>query len=458
MSHISNLFTEQKTYFNKGLTRSFESRKQSLLKLKKIIIENEAIIHEALRLDLGKPIFESFVGETNFVVHDIDTTLKKLHKWMKPKRVKSPLLQFPVKSYIVSEPLGAVLILSPWNYPFQLLLSPLVGALAAGNTAILKPSELAPATSKCVKKLISENFDEGLVAVVEGDIPETTELLEHPFDHIFYTGNGMVAKIIMAAAAKNLTPVTLELGGKSPCVVAGNLDIDLVSKRIVWGKFFNTGQTCVAPDYILVEKKHKSNLIKGLKKYITEFYTSSPISSPDYGRIINERHFSRISGLIENETVIEGGDVDKSEKYISPTLVESSYDSPIMSDEIFGPVLPIIEIEKFTDSIDYIRKNPKPLAAYLFSSDKAYQEEFVEKVSSGGMTLNDSIVHLSSEHLPFGGVGPAGMGNYHGEFSFNCFSHKKAVMKRYLFLDISVRYPPYLGKLKLIRWIFKYLP
>jgi acyl-CoA reductase-like NAD-dependent aldehyde dehydrogenase len=370
---------------------------------------------------------------------------------MKKKRVKSPFLQFPARSYIVPEPLGVVLVISPWNYPFQLLISPVVGALAAGNTAILKPSEAAQSTSKVIAELVPKYFDKSVVSVVEGAVAETQALLDLPFHHIFYTGNSHVGRIVMEKAAKHLCPVTLELGGKSPCFIDKDNDIDLVGKRLAWGKFFNTGQTCVAPDYVLVEGSVKDKLVNSIKKALLEFFPEGAKNSPDYGRIINERHFDRLLGYMDQSEVISGGNTERESLFIEPTLLNSSASSPSMKDEIFGPILPIIEVADYKEAKNFIRSRPHPLAAYAFSKNNELLEDFTSSVTAGGMCLNDSLVHLTSEHLPFGGVGESGMGSYHGKRSFDIFSHHKSVMKRGWFPDLSVRYPPYKGKLGLVR-------
>lgn len=436
--------------FQDRINQSYEARKENLLKLRKLIIENEEAILDALNKDLGKSHFEGVISETLFLIKEIDLTLKKLKKWMKKKRVSSPLLQFPAKSYIIPEPLGVVLIISPWNYPFQLLISPLVGALAAGNTALLKPSEVAPEVSKLVGDLVPRYFKSDVIAVVEGGIPETQAILDLPFQHIFYTGNGFVGRIVMEKAAKFLCPVTLELGGKSPCYVDEDNDLDVVARRIVWGKFFNAGQTCVAPDYILSTEKVRDQLIQKMKSSINEFFPQGPKESPDYGKVVNERHFKRLEGYLIDTEIAYGGDRDIEKLYFGPTLLKASNDSPSMKEEIFGPVLPMIAVSSYKDALEFIKSRPHPLAAYAFSKNDQVLDSYESQITSGGMCLNDSLVHLSSETLPFGGVGESGMGSYHGKRSFEIFSHYKSVMRRG-FLDLPVRYPPYAGKLSLIR-------
>jgi aldehyde dehydrogenase (NAD+) len=344
-----------------------------------------------------------------------------------------------------------VLVISPWNYPFQLLISPLVGALAAGNTAILKPSEVAQRTSNVIAELVPKYFKEDVVSVVEGAVDETQALLDLPFHHIFYTGNSHVGRIVMEKAAKHLCPVTLELGGKSPCFIDKNNDLDLVGKRLAWGKFFNTGQTCVAPDYVLVEAGVKDRLVTSINKALAEFFPNGAKNSEDYGKIINERHFDRLISYIDETEVLSGGKSDRDNLFIEPTILSSKATSPSMKDEIFGPILPIIEVASYKEAKDFIRSRPHPLAAYAFSKDSHLLEDFSNSITSGGMCLNDSLVHLTSENLPFGGVGESGMGSYHGKRSFDIFSHHKSVMKRGWFPDLPVRYPPYKGKLGFVR-------
>ncbi|MFT6068895.1 MAG: aldehyde dehydrogenase (NAD+) [Bacteriovoracaceae bacterium] len=453
---IIELHEQQREFFSTKQTYSLEARKAALEALISLVKDNEPRIFEALKLDLGKSQFESFIGETGFIVNEAKHAKKKLKSWMNKRRVKTPLIQFPARSYIVPEPLGVTLIISPWNYPFQLLFSPLIGALSAGNTAMLKPSEMAPHISKLVAELVPKYFDKKLVTVVEGSIPETTSLLKLRFDHIFFTGNEFVGKVVMKAAAEFLTPVTLELGGKSPCAIFEVHDLDLVAKRIVWGKYFNSGQTCVAPDYLLIKKGKKEELVKAIKKTIEEYY-KDPKQSDDYGRIINKNHFERLEGLIEDEKVLLEYGSDKDSLYMGPILIDANEFSSSMSGEIFGPLLPILEFDNFSEAIEFVRQRPKPLASYIFSDNDNNIEDWQSYISSGGMCINDTVVHMSTETLPFGGVGPSGMGSYHGRDSFDTFSHLKSVMKRYLFWDLPVRYPPYTGKLSIIRKIFKLL-
>lgn len=457
VSAIRDIILKQRDFFSFGKTMDYGHRRYLLKKLKRLILEYEQEIGLALKKDLNKCEFESYVAEVAFVIGEIDLALKRLKKWMRPTRVASPKLQFPARSFISSIPFGTVLIIGPWNYPFHLILAPLVGAIAAGNNVVLKPSELASATSSVVARLINENFDTAEICVVEGGVKETTELLEQKFDYIFYTGSKEIGKIIMKKAAEHLTPVTLELGGKSPCIVMPDIDLKITAKRIVWGKFINAGQTCLTPDYLLVEKSIKKQLIAEIKLVIKEFFGSNSKQSPDYGRIINERHFNRLNKLIDQNQIIEGGDQDVDTLFISPTLLESSLDSKVMEEEIFGPLLPIIEVSGISEALDIIQRKERPLAIYLFSKNKRIQDLVIQETSSGGLLINDTIVHITNPLLPFGGIGPSGIGAYHGKFSFDTFSHKKSVMKRFFWLDIPLRYPPYLGKLKFVRWILNWI-
>ncbi len=436
---------------------TFAMRSDDLKKLSRIISTYSKSICDALYSDLGKNELESQLAEIGFVQGEIRHALKHLKKWMKPKKVRTPWVLMPAKSFIISEPLGRVLIISPWNYPFQLLFSPLVGALAAGNQVVLKPSELAPATASVITKMIKENFDPRQISVVNGAVDETSKLLEQKFDHIFYTGNGHVGKIVMQKAANYLTPITLELGGKSPCVIAGKPDMKVTAKRVAWGKWFNAGQTCVAPDYVLIEKSLKDEFLKEITSAVLEFYSQDPTDSNDYGRIINERHFDRLQGLFKAEDVIFGGQANRAKRFLAPTIISADFNHPIMQDEIFGPILPVIEIDSFDSALKIIAKGDHPLAAYLFSSDEQMLKDFCLRVESGGICLNDCLMHLSNPDLPFGGKGPSGMSAYHGEKSYEIFSHHKSVLKRIFAFDLSLRYPPYSGKLAPLSWLMRWL-
>lgn len=454
-SMVSEIVQNQRNYFKTGKTRDISYRIQRLAVLKKAIRDNEDAILKAVKSDLQKPEAEAVVSEVGLVISEIDYALKHIKSWVRPKRVRTPMVHQPAKSYINAEPLGVVLIIGPWNYPFQLVIAPLVGALAAGNCSLMKPSEFSPHTSNVIAKIIEENFDRDFICVIEGDVEVAQELLAEKFDHIFFTGGTGVGRIVMELAAKNLTPVTLELGGKCPCIIDHDTHVERSARRIVWGKFMNAGQTCVAPDYLLVDKRIKEKLILSLKKYIREFYGEDPSKSPDYGRIINGNHYYRLSGLLEDCEVLIGGDLDEEDRYIAPTLIDSiSLDHKIMEEEIFGPILPVIEYKDLADAISIVNERPKPLAIYFFSRDKEKQERVVRETSSGGVCVNDTLVHLVTSTLPFGGVGNSGMGRYHGKAGFDTFSNQKSIMKRSFQFDISLRYPPFKGKMKILRRMF----
>jgi aldehyde dehydrogenase (NAD+) len=456
-TEIADIIAKQRLYFNKGLTQSYEARKKALETLKKMLTENEEIIKKALYEDLRKPDFEAYTTEIGVVLVEIEHTLKHLKSWMQPNRVATPLLHFIGSSYIYSDPYGIVLNIAPWNYPFQLLVSPLVGILAAGNCAVLKPSELAPATSKVSATLFKKYFDESLIKVIEGGIPETQILLEQKYDYIFFTGGTNVGKIVYQAAAKHLTPVTLELGGKSPCVVDKNCDITISARRIVWGKFINAGQTCIAPDYLMVQKDVKDKFLTALRSEIKDFYGEDPQQSKDFCRIINERHFDRLEKYLEDGKTLIGGKTDRSDKYIAPTVLEVKDTSKkVMQEEIFGPILPIIEYNNIQEAINFINERPKPLALYFFSEDSNNQELVLKNTSSGGACINETIMHITNGNLPFGGVGDSGIGAYHGQSSFKLFSHQKSVMKRSTLIDVKLRYAPYNKGLNQIKTMMKW--
>lgn len=450
---VNEIVWQQRNFFSTGKTKDIAFRIAQLQKLKQAILDNREQIIDALKADLNKAKFESFITEL-LVVKDIDRALKDIKYWVKPKKIATPLEQFPSIARIYPEPLGVVLIIAPWNYPFQLLISPLVGAIAAGNCAILKPSELAPHTSSVTAELFRKNFDPAYIAVVEGGVESSQQLLKEKFDYIFFTGGTAVGKIVMEAAAKHLTPVTLELGGKSPCIVDSEINLEHTARRIAWGKFINAGQTCIAPDYLLVDKTIKKDLLDGIKKSILEFYGDDPAKSSDYGRIINQRHFNRLAELVKEGEIIIGGQTDAESCYIAPTVIDRvSPDAPVMEDEIFGPILPVIEYNNLTEAISFINNRPKPLALYLFSKNQKYQERVLRETSSGGVCINDTIMHIGVPELPFGGVGDSGIGSYHGKASFDTFSHQKSVLKNSFFMDIKFRYPPYEGKLNLLKRI-----
>lgn len=454
MKSIQEVILTQRSHVQARSNHSFKSRINNLKLLKNIIESNEELIYKALKHDLGKSRFEAYLSEIDFCLHELNLHIKKLKSWMRGKKVRSALTFFPVKSYIYSEPRGHVLIIAPWNYPFQLLIAPLIGALSAGNSVIVKPSEIASETAAVLERIINENFSPEVVRVINGGIPETTELLNEKFDYIFYTGNGIVGKIILEKAAKYLTPVTLELGGKSPCFVYTK-QLDLSAKRIVWGKFFNAGQTCVAPDYIIMPEKDIESFVLHCKKWIKHFYGCSIENSPDYGRIINEKHFKRLKSYLCDAEILFGGDSLEKDLYLSPTIIKANLSHSVMQDEIFGPILPILAQESLSGAINSTLSFDKPLAAYAFLDSREDKERIIHDISAGGMVINDTIIHLSNDKLPFGGVGASGMGAYHGKFSFDLFSHKKAVMKRTYMLEQDFRYPPYTNKLDVVRKLLK---
>ena len=449
---------QMRQFYNSGKTKPFAYRKAQLLKLRDAVKKYEKQIHEALFTDLKKSPEECWVTETGFLLAEISHTLKHLKNWMQPELVPTNLLNLPSKSYVLQEPLGVVLIISPWNYPFQLLMTPLAGAIAAGNCVMLKASEFAPATSAIMKQLIEETFEKDFVQIVEGDgatvIPDMMN--NFTFDHIFYTGSTTVGKIIYKMAAERLVPVTLELGGKSPCIVEADANIKVAAKRIAFAKFSNAGQMCVAPDYVLVHESKKEELITEFKKALAGFFGDDAATSYEYGRIINEKQFDRLNGYLQQGKIVSGGKTDKSKLYIEPTILENvSLDSAIMKEEIFGPILPVIPFDNMEQAKSIIDRNPNPLAFYVFTSDKAREKNWLTSVPFGGGCINNTALHLTNQDLPFGGRGFSGSGQYHGRYSFDTFSHKKSIMKTPTWFDPAMKYPPFKGKLKLFKWIIK---
>ncbi len=441
---ISAIVEEQRVFFATGRTKDITFRKKQLLKLKQILVDYQEPIIKALHQDLRKHEFESYATEIGFVLVDIDKAIANLSKWARPKKVKTPPFLYVAKSYIQSEPYGNVLIIAPWNYPVQLLLAPLVGAIVAGNTAILKPSEYAAHTSALFAKLLNEAYCENYITVIEGAVEETQLLLQQKFDYIFFTGSTNVGRIVYQAAAKYLTPVTLELGGKSPCIVDTDIHLDYTAKRIVWGKFVNVGQTCIAPDYILVDAKIKEELVRKIKFYIHKFFGDNPQNSDSLGRIINEKHFDRLSTYLDDGTILEGGKTDRNDKYIAPTLIgDIKEGAKVMEEEIFGPILPIITYHNLAEAIQMIKARPKPLALYVFSKNNQKIDKILRETSSGGVCINDTLMHIANPHLPFGGVGESGIGAYHGKASFDLFSHQKSVLHRSFTIEEPIRYAPY---------------
>lgn len=433
-------------------------RKETLIKLLNQIIIHENDIVKALYDDFKKPAFEAVLTETNYVISELKYTIKNLNKWAKPKKVLPSILNFPSRDFIYKEPYGKVLIIAPWNYPFQLALCPLISAVAAGNQVVLKPSELTPKTAAIIAQIIEETFHVNHVEVIQGDAEISQKLLSQRWDYIFFTGSVTVGKIVAKAAAEHLTPVTLELGGKNPCIIDETANLKLAAKRIVWGKFINAGQTCIAPDYILIQKDMKTKFIDYLKEKIKLAYGQNPEESPDFARIINLKNWDRLVQQIEPEKVLFGGKTDAEDLYIAPTLIdEPKLDSLIMKDEIFGPLLPIISYESETDIKNTISKYEKPLSLYVFSENKTFADKMIQNYSFGGGCINDTVIHFSNKRLPFGGVGHSGIGAYHGSLSFDIFSHQKGIVKKANWLDLPMRYAPYKDKLKLIRRILKWL-
>ncbi|OQR55577.1 aldehyde dehydrogenase [Bacillus sp. CDB3] len=452
----SSIVNKQKEYFYKGHTRSVETRKNNLKKLYEGIQRFEDEIFQALKLDLNKSVHESFTTEIGYVLKEISFQMKHISSWSKPKRVRTALTHFGSKGKVVPEPYGVTLIIAPWNYPFQLAIAPLVGALAAGNTVVLKPSELTPNVSKVLTRMIEELFPEELVSVVEGGVEESTALLKEPFDYIFFTGSVGVGKVVMEAAAKKLTPLTLELGGKSPCIVHKDAKLDVTARRIVWGKFLNAGQTCVAPDYMYVHSSVKEQLIEALRHEITEQYGKEPLQNDNYVRIVSDRHFERLCTFLQDGKPVIGGSYKKETLHIEPTVLTNvTWQSAVMEDEIFGPILPIIEYDKLEDVIKTIQQHPKPLALYVFSEDRKVQEQVTNNIPYGGGCINDVVYHLATPYLPFGGVGSSGLGGYHGEESFRTFSHYKSILSQSTAFDMKIRYSSTKSALKFIRKLLK---
>lgn len=443
-ARVDAIIDRQTSFFASGATLGREFRLAQLEALAHAIRKYEPKILSALHDDLRKGKVEAYATEVGFVLAEIRHTRKNLAKWMRGSSWFSPLAIGPSRSQLHYQPLGRNLIIAPWNYPFHLAIAPLVGALSAGNVAVIKPSELAPATSALLAELCAETFDEQLVAVVEGDITASQTLLARQWDHIFFTGSTQVGRIVARAGAERLSRVTLELGGKSPAVVMPSADLDVAARRLVWGKFTNAGQTCVAPDYLLVHSSVHDSVVDRLRHTIRSFYGNDPRQSGDYGRIVTQRHLTRLRNLVDADKVAIGGEVDEEDRYLAPTvLTDVTMDDPVMADEIFGPVLPVIKIDSFDEALTLIAKRPNPLAAYLFTRDGDEERKFVERVSFGGGCINNTLVHMADPDLPFGGIGPSGLNAYHGKASFEVFSHRKSVLRSGTFLDPGVKYPPY---------------
>ncbi len=456
MTHdIKTNLQKQRDYFEKGYTKELAFRIKYLKKLGVSIKKHEKDIMEALHQDLNKAPFEAYATEIGIVLEELRFVLKNITKWATPKRAKTTLANYISNSRIYSEPYGIVLIMSPWNYPFQLTIAPLIGAIAAGNGAVVKPSNYSPNTSKVIELILSEVFPKEYVSVVQGGREANARLLDEKFDYIFFTGSVEVGKLVMSAAAKHLTPVTLELGGKSPCIVDETANLDIAARRIVWGKYVNAGQTCVAPDYLLVHQSVKVELLQKMKGYMKQFYGMEG-NYEELPKIINKKHYERLLALMEGEEVIIGGKAMEESNQIEPTILDHiNWDSKIMAEEIFGPILPVIEYHNLDEMIKKINSRPKPLALYYFTTSKAREKKIINSISYGGGCINDTIMHLATSYMPFGGVGESGMGGYHGKASFETFSHQKSILNKSLRIDIPLRYPPYKNKLESIKKILK---
>lgn len=458
MNTIQQLVDKQRTFFYTEQTKDITWRKEQLKKLKSALLRFEKEIETAMFNDFKKPASEVLLSETGVLLLEINHAIKNINNWATDVYVDSSLLLFPSDSRIIHEPYGVCLIVSPWNYPVNLSFAPLIGAIAAGNTAIIKPSELTPHTSSVIRKIVEETFQPEYIAVVEGGVPETQALLQSKLDFIFFTGSPQVGKIVMKAAAEQLIPVCLELGGKSPCIVDASAKINIAAKRIVQGKFFNCGQTCIAPDYVLVEESVKDEFVAQLKYYIHQFFGANPAQSADYGRIVNKQHLIRLQSYLADGEIAHGGEVDETDNYLSPTLLLGVRpDSAVMNDEIFGPVLPILTWKNKEEVIDIVRSKSKPLAYYHFTRNTKLREELLQRLSFGGGTINDTLEHIVGSELPFGGVGVSGIGQYHGKYSFACFSHKKSILLKTDRIDLPLKYPPLKSRFKWLKLLFKWL-
>ncbi len=447
---MEKIISDQKTFFHSNATKPYAFRKEQLLRLKRMLKENEEALMDALRKDLHKSAFEAYATEIGILLHSLQHTLKHLKRWMAPRKTKRPLFLRFAKARVEKEPKGVVLIIGPYNYPLQLVVEPLIGAIAAGNTAIVKPSEFPQNTEKLLERLLNDTFDSRVVHTVTGGVETTQNLLREPFDHIFFTGSPRVGRIVYQAAAKQLIPVTLELGGKSPCIIDKSAKLEIAARRIVFGKFLNAGQTCIAPDYLLVDKPVKDGLVRHLKETLKKFH---PDPAESMGRIINDKHFERIVSLIDEEKIVHSGEHDKDSRYIAPTILDDvTFEDAVMQEEIFGPLLPIITYEDLDETIETLKGKPTPLALYVFSEEKAVTRKVVGNVSFGNGAVNDTIYQVANPHLPFGGKGQSGLGHYHGKASFDTFSHQKSLIERSTRTDPAIAYPPYTKqKMSLVR-------
>jgi len=454
---ISKIVNQQKSFFNSNSTKEVNLRIETLKKLKLILKENEDKLYTAIYDDFKKSKFETYLTELSLIYNELNDAIRNLKKWSKQKRVRTNLANFPAKSYIIPEPLGTILVISAWNYPYQIALIPAISAIAAGNTVVIKPSEIPNNTSKVLAQLINANFNENHLTVIEGNVATTTELLQQKWDKIFFTGSTPVGKIIYKAAAENLTPVTLELGGKSPTFVLADCNIKITAKRIVWAKFLNAGQTCIAPDYLLVEKRVETKLLEALKKEIEDFYPHSKNINENYVQIVNERNFNRLAQLIPTNKIYHGGEVNPENRSIAPTLLRNiGFEDHIMQDEIFGPILPIIAFENLEDVIKKVKEKEKPLSLYIYSINKKVIKKILHEISFGGGAINESLVQMSNPNLPFGGVGASGIGNYHSKTGFDTFTHYKSILHKTSWLEPNIKFTPFTElKSKILKFLLE---
>lgn len=452
---IQKLLKDQRTFFDSGRTRDLGFRRAMLGRLKQAVIENEEALLRALRQDLHKPAYEAYIGESALVLNEIDHMRRHLRRWARPRRVRPPLVLLPARCSVVPEPYGTTLIISPWNFPVQLTLCPLVAAIAAGNCAVVKPSPLSPATTAVLRAILEECFAPEFVSVIEGGAETVQQLLRERFDYIFFTGGTATGRLVMQAAAERLTPVTLELGGKNPCIVDAATDLDVTARRIVWGKFFNAGQSCVAVDHLLVDRRVKDRLLGRIVDTLRRFYGEEPAESPDFGRIISTHHVDRLAALLGAGRIVTGGTVERELRYVAPTVIDGIDGSePVMQEEIFGPILPVIVYDSLDQAIAFVNQRPSPLALYVFSRERQVQERVLAGTASGGACVNDTVLQFTVAELPFGGVGDSGMGRYHGKAGFDTFSHERSIVRTGFFADVFLRYPPYRDHLKIIRKLF----
>jgi len=454
---IPKIVNQQKKFFNSNSTKQVSLRIETLKKLKIVLKENEKELYTAIYTDFKKSEFETYLTELSLIYNELNDAIRNLKKWSKQKRVRTNLANFPAKSYIIPEPLGTILVISAWNYPYQIALIPAISAIAAGNTVVIKPSEIPNNTSKILAELINANFDENHLCVIEGGVETTTELLQEKWDKIFFTGSTPVGKIVYKAAAENLTPVTLELGGKSPTFVLADCNIKITAKRIVWAKFLNAGQTCIAPDYLLVEKSIESELLEALKKEIEEFYPNSENIAENYVQIVNERNFNRLKELIHTDKIYHGGETNLENRSISPTILHNiNFEDTIMQDEIFGPILPVISFENLEDVITKIKEREKPLSLYVYSKNKKTIKKILHEISFGGGAINESLVQMSNPNLPFGGVGASGIGAYHSKTGFDTFTHYKSILHKTSWIEPNIKYSPFTElKSKILKFLLE---